>query len=60
MGLFTKDIQSMYDLFVHTLQEIYYAEKQIVASPPKIIEKATNRELASGFREHLGGVGFVP
>ena len=30
MGLFSKDIKSLDDLFVHTLQDIYYAEKQIV------------------------------
>src|SRR5579862_3170574 len=30
MGLFTKDIKTMEDLFVHTLRDIYYAEKQIV------------------------------
>ncbi len=28
MGLFTKDIKTMDDLFVHQLQDIYYAEKQ--------------------------------
>jgi ferritin-like metal-binding protein YciE len=30
MGLFTKDIKTMKDLFVHQLQDIYYAEKQLV------------------------------
>ena len=29
MGLFTKDIQSMDDLLLHGLQDIYYAEKEI-------------------------------
>ena len=53
MGLFSKDIKSMDDLFLHTLQDIFYAEKQIVKSLPKLIEKATNRELASGLRNHL-------
>jgi ferritin-like metal-binding protein YciE len=53
MGLFTKDIKSMEDLFVHTLQDIYYAENQIVKSLPKMIDKATNRELAKGLRDHL-------
>jgi Domain of unknown function (DUF892) len=52
MGLFTKDIKSMEDLFIHTLQDVYYAENQIVKSLPKMIEKATNRELASGLRTH--------
>jgi len=53
MGLFTKDIGSMEDLFLHGLQDIYYAENQIVKSLPTMIEKATNRELAKGLREHL-------
>ncbi len=26
MGLFSKDIKSMDDLFMHTLQDIYYAK----------------------------------
>ena len=30
MGLFTKDIQNMDDLRLHGLQDIYYAENQIV------------------------------
>ena len=30
MGLFTKDIKTLNDLFVHQLQDIYYAEKQLV------------------------------
>ena len=29
MGLFTKDIKTMNDLFVHQLQDIYYAENQL-------------------------------
>ena len=53
MGLFTKDITSMEDLFLHGLQDIYYAENQIVKSLPTMIGKATNRELAKGLRDHL-------
>ena len=30
MGIFTKDIKTMEDLFVHGLQDIYYAEQQIL------------------------------
>ena len=29
MGFFSKDIKTLDDLFVHTLRDIYYAEKQI-------------------------------
>jgi ferritin-like metal-binding protein YciE len=53
MGLFSKDIKTMDDLFVHTLRDIYYAENQIVKSLPDMIEKATNRELEQGFKKHL-------
>ncbi len=53
MGLFSKDIQSMDDLFVHQLKDIYYAEKRILRSLPKMIEKATAPELRQGFEMHL-------
>ncbi|PIU11384.1 ferritin-like domain-containing protein, partial [Methylobacterium sp. CG08_land_8_20_14_0_20_71_15] len=41
------------DLFVHTLQDIYYAENQITKALPKMIAKATNAELKQGFERHL-------
>src|SRR3954469_4158461 len=53
MGLFTKDIQSMDDLLLHGLKDIYYAENQIVKSLPTLIEKSTNRDLSKGLKEHL-------
>ena len=39
MGLFSKDIASMDDLFVHQLQDIYYAEKRIVGALPDMIAR---------------------
>lgn len=53
MGLFTKDIKDMNDLFVHQLKDIYYAENRIVAALPKMIEKATTPALKQGFTTHL-------
>src|SRR6185503_8966936 len=53
MGLFTKDIKTMNDLFVHQLQDIYYAEKQLVKALPKMAEKATDKLLKQGFLTHL-------
>ena len=53
MGLFTKDIKTMNDLFVHQLQDIYYAEKQLVRTLPKMAEKATDKQLKQGFLSHL-------
>jgi ferritin-like metal-binding protein YciE len=53
MGLFTRDIKTMNDLFVHQLQDIYYAEKQLVKALPKMADKATDKELKQGFLTHL-------
>jgi ferritin-like metal-binding protein YciE len=53
MGLFTKDIETMDDLLLHGLKDIYYAENQIVKSLPKLIDKAMNRDLSKGLRDHL-------
>src|SRR4029077_10395243 len=53
MGLFSKDIQTMNDLFVHTLRDIYYAEKQIVKALPSMVDKATDDELKQDFSDHL-------
>ncbi len=54
MGLFSKDIKTFDDLFVHQLQDIYYAEKQLVNALPKMADKSTDPELKRGFMEHLG------
>lgn len=53
MGVFSKDVETMDDLFVHMLRDIYYAEKQIIGALPKMVEKATNAELKAGLQAHL-------
>jgi ferritin-like metal-binding protein YciE len=53
MGFFSKDIKTLNDLFVHTLRDIYYAEKQIEKALPDMIEKATDTRLKQGFQSHL-------
>ena len=52
MGLFSKDIKTMDDLFLHTLQDIYYAEQQILKSLPDMVEKASEPKLKQGFQMH--------
>jgi len=46
MGIFSADIRTMDDLFLHGLQDIYYAEQQIVKALPNTTnlneEKAAN------------------
>jgi ferritin-like metal-binding protein YciE len=54
MGLFTRDIKTIDDLFVHTLRDIYYAEQKIVKSLPDMIEKAHDPQLKQGLQSHLG------
>ena len=53
MGLFSKDIGSMDDLFLHVVQDVYYAEQKIAKALPEMIEKTTNRELTAAFKQHL-------
>ncbi|MGB3386650.1 MAG: ferritin-like domain-containing protein [Pseudaminobacter sp.] len=53
MGFFSKDIKTLDDLFVHTLRDIYYAEKQIEKALPKMIDKASDATLKAGFEKHL-------
>ncbi len=53
MGLFTSDIKDLNDLFVHTLQDIYYAENQIVKALPEMISKASDATLRQGLEKHL-------
>ena len=53
MGLFSKDIKTMDDLFVHTLKDIYYAEHQIMKALPGMVEKASDAGLKQGFQSHL-------
>lgn len=53
MGLFTRDIKTMNDLFVHQLRDMYYAENQLVKALPTMADKATDKQLKQGFLTHL-------
>ena len=53
MGLFTRDIKTMDDLFLHTLRDVYYAENKIVKSLPNMIDIATDPQLKRGLQAHL-------
>ncbi len=44
----------MNDLFVHQLQDIYYAENQLVKAIQNLADKATDNQLKQGFLTHLG------
>lgn len=53
MSLFGASIDSLNDLFVHGLKTIYYAERQIAETLPKMIDLATAPDLKQGFEQHL-------
>jgi ferritin-like metal-binding protein YciE len=53
MGLLTKPIKTLNDLFVHTLQDVYYAEQKITKALPKMIDKVTEPQLKQAFQTHL-------
>jgi len=40
------------DLFLDTLKDIYYAEKQILKTLPKMAKAAQSAELKAGFEQH--------
>ena len=46
-------IEKLSDLFLHTLQDIYYAEHQIEKALPDMAAKASDKELKKGFQMHL-------
>src|SRR5215218_8496213 len=46
-------IRTMDDLFIHGLQDIYYAENQIAKTLPQMMEKSSDPMLLEGLRAHL-------
>src|SRR3984957_16552285 len=53
MGIFAKDIKTMEDMFLHQLEDIYYAEQQLTKAIPKMAEMATNADLKAGLKAHV-------
>lgn len=46
-------IESMQDLFLHTVKDIYFAENQILKALPKMSAAANSAELKDAFDSHL-------
>jgi ferritin-like metal-binding protein YciE len=46
-------MKTLNELFLAELQDVYDAEKQIIAALPKMEAAATSRELKNAFRTHL-------
>jgi ferritin-like metal-binding protein YciE len=46
-------IETMEDLFVEQIQDLYDAEKRLVKALPKMAEASTSSVLRNAFEEHL-------
>ena len=47
------ELNTLKDLYIHELKDLYSAEKQLIKALPKMAKASTNPELAKGFTTHL-------
>ena len=47
------ELETLRDLYVHELKDLYSAEQQLIKALPKMKKAATNRSLSSAFNQHL-------
>ncbi len=47
------ELETLQDLFIHELKDLYSAENQIIRALPKMAKAASNAKLAQGFKAHL-------
>jgi len=46
-------LETLKDLYIHELKDLYSAEKQLIKALPKMAKAASNEQLAEGFSLHL-------
>lgn len=46
-------LETLTDLYIHQLKDLYSAEKQLIRALPKMAKAATNEKLRAGFELHL-------
>ena len=47
------ELQSLQDLYIHELKDLFSAENQLLKALPKMARAATSPKLMDGFRKHL-------
>ncbi len=47
------ELNTLKDLYIHELKDLYSAEKQLTKALPKMAKAATHEDLAAGFETHL-------
>src|SRR5205807_6399399 len=50
---FAMKINSLRDVLIHELKDLYSAEKQLIKALPKMAKAAADEDLSAGFEEHL-------
>lgn len=47
------ELDTLKDLYIHELKDLYSVEKQLIGALPKMARAAHDEKLSTGFREHL-------
>lgn len=47
------ELETLRDLYIHELKDLYSAEKQIIRALPRMAKAASNKQLAAAFKAHL-------
>ena len=47
------ELNTLKDLYIHELKDLFSAEQQLVKALPKMAKAAANKDLAAGFQQHL-------
>lgn len=47
------ELETLRDLYIHELKDLYSAEKQLIKALPKMKKAAKNRQLSAAFNQHL-------
>jgi ferritin-like metal-binding protein YciE len=47
------ELETLKDLYIHELKDLYSAENQLIKALPKMAKAATNQSLIEGFKTHL-------
>lgn len=47
------ELNTLHDVYVHQLKDVYSAEKQLIDALPKMVEAASSKELQTAFKNHF-------
>jgi len=47
------ELETLQDLYIYELKDLYSAEKQLVQALPKMVQAAYNEQLSAGIQKHL-------